>query len=93
VVCGLEFHCGVSVYSESLLFFALCRAMQGVGPALLLPNGIAILSRTFPAGRRKGMILSMFWGDCAGGFLCWGLPSPGSFRSCFGGLGLIGLWG
>jgi hypothetical protein len=37
------------------------------------------------------MILSLFRA-MAPRVLCWGLPSLGSLRSCFGGLGLIGLW-
>lgn len=60
---------GFSVYSESLVFFAVCRALQGIGPALLLPNGIAILSRTYPPGRRKEMILSLFGATAPGGFV------------------------
>jgi MFS family permease len=60
---------GFSVYSESLLFFALCRAMQRAGPAVLLPNGMAFLSRTYPLGRRKGMILSLFGATAPGGFV------------------------
>ena len=60
---------GFSVYSHSLIFFEVCRALQGIGPALLLPNGIAILSRTYPPGPRKEMILSIFGATAPGGFL------------------------
>lgn len=37
---------GFSVYSNQI-FFDCCRAFQGIGPALLLPNAIAILGRTY----------------------------------------------
>ncbi|EXJ92546.1 hypothetical protein A1O3_01098 [Capronia epimyces CBS 606.96] len=60
---------GFSAFSHSLVFFAFCRAMQGIGPALLLPNGIAILSRTYPPGPRKNMILSVFGATAPGGFV------------------------
>lgn len=51
---------GFSVWSESLPFFAFCRAMQGIGSAIVLPNGIAVLARTYPPGSRKNMVLSLF---------------------------------
>lgn len=60
---------GFSVYSHSLTFFAFCRGMQGIGPALLLPNGIAVLSRTYPPGPRKEMVLSIFGATAPGGFV------------------------
>lgn len=60
---------GFSVYSHSLVFFAFCRGMQGLGPALLLPNGIAILSRIYPPGPRKAMVLSIFGATAPGGFV------------------------
>jgi MFS family permease len=60
---------GFSAFSHSLVFFAFCRAMQGVGPAIMLPNGIAVLSRTYPPGPRKDMVLSLFGATAPGGFL------------------------
>jgi MFS family permease len=60
---------GLSVYSHSLIFFAFCRAMQGIGPALVLPNGIAILSRTYPPGPKQSMVLSIFGASAPGGFI------------------------
>lgn len=69
---------GFSVYAHSIVFFAVCRAMQGIGPALLLPNGIAILSRTYPPGNRKAMVLSIF-GACAPGGFVVGAAGSGVF--------------
>lgn len=59
---------GVSVYSGQILF-DICRAMQGIGPACLLPNALAILGRTYPQGRRKDMVFSIFGSTAPGGFL------------------------
>ncbi|MCJ1466445.1 hypothetical protein MMC07_005064 [Pseudocyphellaria aurata] len=51
---------GLSVYSHSPIFFDVCRALQGVGPAMLLPNSLAVLGRTYSPGRRKEMAFSLF---------------------------------
>lgn len=59
---------GFSVYSNQI-FFDCCRALQGIGPALLLPNAIAILGRTYPPGRRKDMAFSLFGATAPGGFV------------------------
>ena len=60
---------GFSVYSHSQIFFDVCRALQGIGPALLLPNALAILGRTYPPGRRKNMIFSLFGATAPNGFI------------------------
>jgi MFS family permease len=36
------------------------RALQGIGPAFLLPNGVALLGRAYPSGRRKDIAFSFF---------------------------------
>lgn len=59
---------GFSVYS-SRVFFDCCRAFQGMGPALLLPNSIAILGRAYKPGRRKSMVFSMFGATAPSGFV------------------------
>lgn len=59
---------GVAVYSGQI-FFDISRAMQGIGPAILLPNALAILGRTYPPGRRKDMVFSIFGATAPGGFL------------------------
>ena len=60
---------GVTVYSRSYIFLDVCRALQGIGPALLLPNALAILGRTYPSGRRKNMTFSLFGASAPNGFL------------------------
>ncbi|KAG9680278.1 MFS general substrate transporter, partial [Aureobasidium melanogenum] len=59
---------GVAVYSNQI-FSDICRALQGIGPAVLLPNALAILGRTYPPGGRKDMIFSIFGATAPGGFL------------------------
>jgi MFS family permease len=59
---------GVAVYSSSS-FFIFCRTMQGIGPAFLLPNAIAILGRCYDPGPRQDMIFSLFGATAPRGFL------------------------
>ncbi|KAJ5690422.1 Drug resistance protein [Penicillium macrosclerotiorum] len=50
---------GVSVYSNYYLFI-IARVMQGLGSAMLLPNGLAILGATYPPGKKKAMLFALF---------------------------------
>lgn len=56
---------GLAVYSNHVLF-VFARVFQGIGPAIVLPNGLAILGATYPPGKRKAMVFSLF-GACAPG--------------------------
>lgn len=42
------------------IFFCFCRALQGIGPALLMPNGLSILGQTYEDGDRKNMASALF---------------------------------
>ena len=50
---------GFSVYS-GYLFFVFSRVLQGIGPAIALPNALAILGASYPPGHRKAMVFSFF---------------------------------
>ncbi|KAE8341758.1 hypothetical protein BDV24DRAFT_150881 [Aspergillus arachidicola] len=65
---------GFSVWSNQV-FFDCCRALQGMGPAMLLPNAIAILGRAYPPGLRKEMIFSFFGATAPSGFIIGGVFS------------------
>jgi MFS family permease len=82
---------GFSTYSRCRIFFDICRAMQGIGPAFLLLNSIAILGRAYKPGRRKEMVFSIFGATAPTGFF-WGLFSRVCWRRKLGGLGVIDLW-
>ena len=60
---------GLSAFSRSSIFFDVCRAMQGIGPALLMPNGLAILGSIYPVGPRKDMAFASFGACSPLGFL------------------------
>lgn len=51
--------CGLAVYSNQVLF-VFGRVLQGIGPALVLPNGLAILGATYAPGRKKGLAFAAF---------------------------------
>jgi MFS family permease len=52
-------------YTSNHIMFSTCRALQGIGPALLVPNAVALIGRTLPVGRQR-MI----------GFACFGASGP-----------------
>lgn len=60
---------GCSVYAKTEVFFDVCRALQGLGPALLLPNCIAILGRAYKPGLKKSMVFSLFGAAAPSGFV------------------------
>lgn len=51
---------GCSAFTHSPVFFDTARALQGIGPAFLLPNALAILGRTYPPGMKKSSVFSAF---------------------------------
>ncbi|KAH8793253.1 major facilitator superfamily domain-containing protein [Hyaloscypha finlandica] len=53
---------------KGAIFFDICRALQGIGPAFLLPNAIAILGRTYAPSRRQEMVFSLFGATAPTGF-------------------------
>ncbi|KAI9932481.1 hypothetical protein ASPWEDRAFT_22257 [Aspergillus wentii DTO 134E9] len=65
---------GFSVWSNQL-FYDCCRAFQGMGPAMALPNALAILGRTYPPGLRKEMIFCFFGATAPSGFIIGGVFS------------------
>ncbi|KAH7157194.1 major facilitator superfamily-domain-containing protein [Dactylonectria macrodidyma] len=60
-----SFLAGLSVYIKvnggaCTIFFCFCRGMQGIGPALLIPNGQALLQRAYPPSPRKKIVMGLF---------------------------------
>ena len=60
--------CGASYYSTDI-FFTVARALQGMGPAFLAPNALALVGRTYPPGMRKNMIFSLYGACAPGGYV------------------------
>ena len=57
---------GLAVYSNYVLFI-WARVLQGIGPSICLPNGLALLGVLYSPGRRKNMAFAVFGGVAPGG--------------------------
>lgn len=73
---------GLSVYSNYVLFI-FARVLGGIGPAMSLPNGLALLGALYKTGKRKNMCFAVF-GGCA--------PAGAIIGSVFGGLYALAWW-
>ena len=60
---------GLGAYVKNDVYFNIMRAFQGIGPATLLPNAIALLARTYPTGKRKSFVFAMFGATAPFGFI------------------------
>ncbi|KAF4499847.1 aminotriazole resistance [Fusarium agapanthi] len=65
---------GLSVYVQTsenggAIFFCFCRAIQGIGPALITPNGHGMLVRAYPPGPRKMLVMGFFDASVPFGFV------------------------
>lgn len=47
-------------FSHNSVMLSACRALQGIGPALLVPNAMALVGRTFPMGMKRNIVFSLF---------------------------------
>lgn len=63
VLAGFSSHIN-SAGGNGEIFLVVCRALQGIGPALVVPNGLALLGTTYPPGKKKNMLFALF-GACA----------------------------
>ena len=57
--------------------FAFCQGLRGLGPAILLPNALAIAGSSYPQGMRKNLVFAAF-AMCA--------PTGGVIGATFGGI-------
>ncbi|KAF2105118.1 YOR378W-like protein [Rhizodiscina lignyota] len=56
-------------YSSGVIMLSICRAVQGIGPALIVPNAMALIGRTYPVGMKRSLILSCFGAAGPTGFV------------------------
>ncbi|KAL9562750.1 hypothetical protein ACKAV7_013102 [Fusarium commune] len=68
---------GLAYYSNHVLF-VFARVFQGIGPALVMPNGLAILGASYKPGLRKAIAFACF-GGCAPGGCIFGATFAGLF--------------
>lgn len=73
---------GLAVYSNYVLFI-WARVLQGIGPSICLPNGLALLGVLYSPGKRKNMAFAIFGGVAPGGSV---------IGAVFGGLFALAWW-
>lgn len=70
---------GLSVYSNYVLN-VFARVLQGIGPAICLPNALAVFGAAYPPGHRKAMVFSLFGATAPGGSVVGALFAGGMAR-------------
>ncbi|KAJ5673960.1 major facilitator superfamily domain-containing protein [Penicillium macrosclerotiorum] len=84
---------GLSVYASSGTMFIIARTLQGIGPAVLLPNALAILGVSCRAGIQKNMAFALFGASSplggVGGYLVAGLFNLAWWPWAFWSTGII----
>jgi MFS family permease len=55
-----SFVTGFAYTQDSIIFFSICRAIQGIGPAMIVPNAIALLGRNFSVGNARNAAFACF---------------------------------
>ncbi|KAB8337317.1 hypothetical protein FH972_021618 [Carpinus fangiana] len=68
---------GLAVFSDHVLF-VFARVFQGLGPAMTLPMGLAILGQAFSNGPKKNMAFALFGGSAPVGAIT-GFTTGGLF--------------
>jgi MFS family permease len=61
---------GFAAYPGRQVWFDFCRAMQGMGPAIIMTNGLALFGRAYPPGIKKNIVFSIFGSVAPAGFVC-----------------------
>lgn len=69
LIGGFSRHVELTSENAGTIFFVVARAMQGVGAALLVPNGQAMLGRAYKPGPRKNLVMCLFGAAAPLGFV------------------------
>jgi MFS family permease len=59
---------GLSIYSKSFIFYTVCRGLQGIASAQLVPCALAILGSIYKEGPRKNLVFSFYAAGSPVGF-------------------------
>jgi MFS family permease len=66
---------GISVYSKTFIFYCVCRGLQGMATAMLVPCALAILGTVYRDGPRKNLAFSLYAAGAPIGFTLGGIFS------------------
>lgn len=67
--------CGFTAFASSTVFFDVMRALQGIGPALTMPNATALIGHYYHNGPKKGLAMCLFGSVAPMGFVLGALFS------------------
>ncbi|KAK6205428.1 major facilitator superfamily domain-containing protein [Scheffersomyces amazonensis] len=59
---------GFAAFSKSTIFFDVMRAMQGMGPAIMMPNSQALIGSYYPPSLKKNLCMAAFGAVAPTGF-------------------------
>jgi len=59
---------GISIYTRSIIFFDLCRSLQGIGSSIMVPIPLAIIGSVYEEGHCKNLAFSFFAAAAPVGF-------------------------
>jgi MFS family permease len=62
-------------HSWGPIAFNIARGLQGIGPALLVPNAMGLIGHTYPVGDKRAVVLSIFAACGPSGFLTGAMVS------------------
>lgn len=66
---------GFSGFTKSAIFFDVARALQGIGPALSMPNAMALIGHYYPKGFKKDVYMCLYGSVAPTGFMLGALFS------------------
>lgn len=67
--------CGFAGLTKSTIFFTTMRGLQGMGPAIMMPNTQALIGSYYPESHKKNICLALFGAVAPSGFLVGALFS------------------
>ncbi|CAK9436841.1 uncharacterized protein LODBEIA_P13630 [Lodderomyces beijingensis] len=67
--------CGFAGMTKSVVFFTAMRGLQGVGPAIMMPNSQALIGNFYPNIFRKNLCFALFGAVAPTGFIIGALFS------------------
>ncbi|KAI5953719.1 hypothetical protein KGF54_003091 [Candida jiufengensis] len=67
--------CGFAGFTKSSVFFAIMRGLQGIGPAIMMPNSQALIGSFYPPSTRKNICFALFGATAPNGFIIGALFS------------------
>ncbi|EMG49807.1 hypothetical protein SBY92_004793 [Candida maltosa Xu316] len=67
--------CGFSGLTKSNIFFTTMRGLQGIGPAIMMPNTQALIGSYYPESLKKNICMALFGAVAPNGFIIGSLFS------------------